>query len=74
MALRPTCAMYIDVKQSPNAQDLLRPIPGLISCAGVTSTCTYMYIYSTCIDVHVHVHAHVQVVYLCHGQGHSPGY
>ena len=26
----------LDVKQSPNAQDAFQPIPGLISCAGVT--------------------------------------
>jgi len=28
----------LDVKQSPNAQDAFRPIPGLISCAGVTES------------------------------------
>ena len=28
----------LDVKQSPNAQDVFRPIPGLISCAGVTGS------------------------------------
>ena len=28
----------LDVKQSPNAQDTFRPIPGLISCAGVTGS------------------------------------
>ena len=37
----------LDVKQSPNAQDVFRPIPGLISCAGATgSHGVYMY---TCI-------------------------
>ena len=28
----------LDVKQSPNAQDVFQPIPGLISCAGVTGS------------------------------------
>ena len=28
----------LDVKQSPNAQDAYQPIPGLISCAGVTES------------------------------------
>ena len=28
----------LDVKQSPTAQDTFRPIPGLISCAGVTGS------------------------------------
>ena len=37
-----------DVKQSPNAQDAFRPIPGLISCAGVTGS------------VGITCHAHVQ--------------
>ena len=31
----------LDVKQSPNAQDTFRPIPGLISCAGVTRSVGY---------------------------------
>ena len=50
MALRPA----VDVKQSPNAQDVFRPIPGLVSCAGVTGSVgitrhvqlyIYMYMY-----------------------------
>ena len=28
----------VDIKQSPNAQDMFQPIPGLISCAGVTGS------------------------------------
>ena len=28
----------LDVKQSPNVQDTFQPIPGLISCAGVTGS------------------------------------
>jgi len=28
----------LDDKQSPNAQDVFQPIPGLISCAGVTGS------------------------------------
>ena len=28
----------LDVEQSPNAQNTFRPIPGLISCAGVTGS------------------------------------
>ena len=28
----------LDVKQTPNAQDAFWPIPGLISCAGVTGS------------------------------------
>ena len=28
----------LDVKQSPMVQDAFRPIPGLISCAGVTGS------------------------------------
>jgi hypothetical protein len=28
----------LDVEQSPNPQDAFRPIPGLISCAGVTGS------------------------------------
>ena len=28
----------LDVKQSPNAQDAFRPMPGLFSCAGVTGS------------------------------------
>ena len=53
----------IDVQQSPNVQDVFRPTPGLIGCAGVTGsvgithhTCTvhvYMYMY---MYRHVHVH------------------
>ena len=55
----------LDVKQSPNAQDVFWPIPGLISCAGVTGSVgiqLHLYVYvqlmcmnSTRIDVHVHV-------------------
>ena len=41
----------LDVKQSPNAQDAFQPIPGLISCAGVTVsvgiTCTYNHRWQT---------------------------
>ena len=28
----------LDVKQSPNVQDTFWPVPGLISCAGVTGS------------------------------------
>ena len=43
----------LDIKQSPNAQDALRPIPGLISCTGVTG--------SVGITRHAHAtHVHVQ--------------
>ena len=30
--------LSLDVKQSPNVQDAFWPIPGLISCAGVTGS------------------------------------
>ena len=37
----------LDVKQSPDAQDAFRPIPGLISCAEVTgNTCTCIHVCS----------------------------
>ena len=41
----------LDVKQSSNAQDAFRPIPDLISCAGVTGSC--MILSHTCIEHNV---------------------
>ena len=59
----------LDVQQSPNAQDTFQPIPGLISCAGVTGSVGIMYVYmyltklhhdySTCtcaLYIYMHVH------------------
>ena len=39
----------LDVNQPPNVQDVFRPIPGLVSCAGVTGTCTCIHSTCTCI-------------------------
>jgi len=50
----------LDVKQSPNAQDAFRPIPGLISCAGVTRS----------VGITHHAHA-AQIAGLRSSQSHS---
>ena len=57
MAIRPT----LDVEQSPNAWDAFCPIPGLISCAGVTGPALVLHSHM----LHsLHVHYNVYTMYV----------
>ena len=65
-------SLVLDVRQSPGAQDTFQPIPGLISCAGVTGTDNVMQYRWLAFDikhvlymyVHVHIiHVRVHVLY-----------
>ena len=44
----------LDVKQSPNKQDVFQPIPDLISCAGVTGS----------VGIQLHLYVYVQLMYM----------
>ena len=56
----------LDAKQSPNVQDAFQPIPGLISCAGVTGsvgitrTCTCAMGIARVLMKHVVVTGHME--------------
>ena len=53
----------VDVNQSPNVQDTFWPMPGLISCAGVTGS----------VGITRHAHA-TQMAGLSSSQSHNPMY
>ena len=54
----------IDVQQSPNVQDVFRPIPGLIGCAGVTRSVGITHHTCTC-TVHVYMYMYMYMYIHC---------